>query len=146
MDDKLAIYQLNAQSADKLDERRDATTRAHGGLCTVAATAAVVTLQDYPAVAAVLWAFVVVIAIGWLATLDSLTAKLQAKNKLLTGMEDDGCVPFKFLTRERKQWETLKSQPLQFALKHAPRTFLVLGAGAFLSTLGIIFLAPLACP
>ena len=41
---------------------------------------------------------------------------------------------------------TLKSQPLQRALKYAPLAFLVLGAGAFLRTLGVIFLAPPACP
>ena len=69
------IYQLNAQSADKLDERRDATTRAHGGLCVVVATAAVGTLQHYPTISAVLWAFLAIVALGWLATLKSLTTK-----------------------------------------------------------------------
>ena len=142
MSDQLAIYQLNAQSADKLDERRDATTRAHGGLCIVVTTAAVGTLDPYPTVAAVLWAFLIVIALGWLATLNSLTAKLSAKNKLLTGMEEDGLIPFEFLTEERKKWESLDTKPLQRALKCAPIAFVVLGAGALLGTLALAFAAP----
>ena len=54
--------------------------------------------------------------------------------------------PVQIPDRERKQWETLKSQPLQFALKHAPLAVLVLGAGAFLFTLCVILPAPPACP
>ena len=54
MDHQLTSYQLNAQSADRLDERRDATTRAHGGLCIVVTTAAVGTLEHFPSVSAVL--------------------------------------------------------------------------------------------
>ena len=147
MSDELAIYQLNAQSADKLDERRDATTRAHGGLCIVVATAAIGTFDLYPTVAAVLWFFLIVIALGWLATLKSLTAKLTAKNKLLTSMERDGLVPFEFLTKERKKWESLKSKPLQAALKYAPYAFLVLGAGAFLGALlAFAFAEPAVAP
>ncbi len=141
MSDQLAIYQLNAQSADKLDERRDATTRAHGGLCIIVATAAVGTLDPYPTVAAVLWAFLVVVALGWLATLQSLTAKLEAKNRLLICMEEDGLVPFEFLTKERNKWESLESKPLQAVLKCAPFAFLVLGVGAFLGTLARAFAA-----
>ena len=147
MSDQFAIYQLNAQSADKLDERRDATTRAHGGLCIVVATAAVGTFQDYPTIAAVLSGFLVVIALGWLATLNSLTAKLTAKNKLLTRMEKDGLVPLQFLTEEREKWESLKSKPLQRALKYAPIAFLVLGSAGFLSTLlAFAFAAPAVSP
>ncbi len=146
MSDQLAIYQLNAQSADKLDERRDAATRAHGGLCIVVATAAVGTLDPYPTLAAVLWAFLIVIALGWLATLNSLTAKLRAKSELLTSMEEDGLVPFEFLTKERRKWESLETMPLQRALKYAPSAFLVLGAGAFLGTLALSFAAPAAFP
>ena len=142
MSDHLSIYQLNAQSADKLDERRDATTRTHGGLCIVVATAAVGALDPYPTVAAVLSAFLIVIALGWLGTLKSLTAKLTAKNKLLTSMEEDWLVPFKFLTKERKKWESLESKPLQRALKCAPIAFLVLGAGALLGTFALAFAAP----
>lgn len=94
-------WRLCGESADKLDERRDATTRAHGGLCIVAAVG---TVDPYPTVAATLWAFVIVIALGWLATLKSLTTKLMAKNTLLTSMEADGLVPFAFLTTERTTW------------------------------------------
>ena len=85
-----------------------------------------------------LWLFLVVIALGWLATLNSLTAKLIAKSKLLTRMEEDGLVPVQFLTEERKQWKSLKNKPLQRALKCAPIAFLVLGAGAFFGTLVLV--------
>ena len=132
---QLAIYELNAQSADKLDERRDATTRAHGGLCIVVATAAVGAFGSFPSVSAILWAFLFVIALGWLATLNALTAKLSAKHELLIKMEahqDETC---RFLTQEREEWESLKSLPLQKALARAPIAFIVLGAGGLLGTL-----------
>ena len=105
------------------------------------------TLDPYPTVAAVLWAFLIVIALGWLATVSSLTAKLTAKNNLLTSMEEDGLVPFEFLTKERKKRESLQSKPLQLALKCAPFAFLVLGAGGFLGTLLVFaFAAPAVSP
>lgn len=138
MDHQLAIYQLNVQSADKLDERRDATTRAYGGLCMVATTAAVGTLEDFPLVSAVLSAFLIVIALGWRATLDSLTAKLAAKNELLTKMEGQQDRPFRFLTQERKAWQALERQPLQKALKRAPHAFLILGTMGLLGALARI--------
>ena len=75
---------------------------------------------------------------AWRPTLNSLTAKLTAKSKLLTRMEEDGLVPLRFLTEERKQWKSLKNKPLQRALKYAPIAFLVLGAGAFLGTLALV--------
>ena len=133
MDDDLAIYQLNAQSADKLDERRDATTRSHGGMCVATATAATGTFQSYPVVSAVLWAFLVVIALSWLASIVSLTAKLTAKNTLLTEMERAGKVPSRFLIQEREIWERFEGTPLKIVLRYAPAAFIVLGSGGFLT-------------
>ncbi|MDE0373990.1 MAG: hypothetical protein OXI73_15805 [Rhodospirillales bacterium] len=138
MDHQLSIYQINVQSADKLDERRDATTRAYGGLSVVAATAAVSMLQDFPLVSAVLFAFLIAIALSWRATIDSLTAKLAAKNELLTKMEGPQDCPFRFLTQERKAWQALERQPLQKALKRAPHAFLILGTMGLLGTLARI--------
>ena len=136
MADDLAIYQLNAQSADKLDERRDATIRSHGGMSGAVAAAATGTFEALPALSAALWIFLAVIALSWLATLASLTAKLAAKNCLLTKMERDGLVPGRFLIRERKRWKRLGKPPLQKALSRAPGGFLVLGVGGFLATIG----------
>jgi len=145
MDQRLAIYKLNVQSADKLDERRDTTTRAHGGLAMVAATAAVGMLQELPLVSAVLFAFLIVIALGWRATLDSLTAKLAAKHELLTSMEGQQDFPFGFLTQERKSWQALDTQPLQKVQMHAPYAFLILGTVGLLGALTRVALSTV-CP
>lgn len=129
MDKLLAIYQLNVQSADRIDERRDTTTRLHGGMCIFLTSVAVGTFEALPWVSFVLWLFLCTVAYGWLATLDSLKAKLRAKNELLTKMESDQDVPFPFLTKERRKWESYQTKPHQRALKHAPVVFLVLGIG-----------------
>lgn len=135
MDDKLVVYQLHVQSADKLDERRDASVRTYGGLCVVLTTAGAGTFDPFPLLATVLWVLLVVVAFAWVATLHSLTAKLTAKNRLLTEMEDNGDVPTKFLTREREHWETRRRPALAKVLQRAPWAFLLLGAGGILGTL-----------
>ena len=53
MDDKLAIYQLHVQSADKLDERCDASVRAYGRLCVIPTTVAVDAFEQFPLPSAV---------------------------------------------------------------------------------------------
>ena len=135
MDKDLSIYQLNVQSADKLDERRDGTTRAYGGMCVVVTTAAFGSFEPLPFVSTVLWAFLIVVAFAWLATLKSLTAKLTAKTELLADMEKKQKVPTLFLTREREKWEDLNKPPLHRALRHAPTAFAVLGTSGFLGSL-----------
>lgn len=135
MDDKLAVYQLHVQSADKLDERRDASVRAYGGLCVVLTAAAAGTVNQFQLLSAVLWGLLVVVAFAWLATLHSLTAKLTTKNRLLTEMEDNHDIPGAFLTRERQHWESLDRPALAKALQRAPWAFLLLGAGGILGTL-----------
>ena len=132
MEDDLAMYQLNAQSADKLDERRDATTRSHGGMCVVVAVGAAGTFGTIPLVSEVLCLFLVIIALSWNATLDSLTAKLTAKSSLLAKMEAEGKVPGNFLIRERECWEEIGKRPLQVAARKAPTAFIWLGAAGFI--------------
>jgi len=138
VDEKIAIYQLNLQSADKLDERRDATIRAYGGICVVLTTAAFGKLERLPSLSVVLWALLVVVALAWLSTLRSLTAKLTAKNLMLVEMEDDKEVPTAFLTRERKHWEDHGTPTLFKALQRSPWAFLVLGGGGLLGTLAYV--------
>ena len=136
MDDKPAIYQLHVQSADKLDERRDASVRAYGGLCVVLTAAAAGTVgPQFQLLSAVLWGLLVVVAFAWLTTLQSLTAKLTTKNRLLTEMEENHDIPGGFLTRERQHWESLGKPALAKALQRAPWAFLLLGAGGVLGTL-----------
>lgn len=135
MDDDLSIYQLNVQSADKLDERRDAVVRSHGVMCIVLATAATSSFETLPVVSAVLWVFLVVVALAWLDSLRSLTAKLAAKSQVLTEMEMNEDVPTSFLVRERKKWEKLDRSPLHKVLQRVPIAFVVLGSCGFLGTL-----------
>lgn len=127
MDDKLTIYQLNVQSADKLDERRDMSTRAFGAMSVVVTAVAVGALAELPLLSLALCVLLCVVALAWLATIDSLTAKLTAKNQILTQMEAHCDFPFAFLTQERRVWETLRKAPLEKALRCAPWAFLLLG-------------------
>lgn len=138
MDDNLSIYQLNVQSADKLDERRDITTRSYGGMCVVITTAATGAIQPFPIVSVILWAILIVVALAWMATLGSLTAKLSAKNLLLTHMEQNDLVPTRFLTDERRHWKGLHKTRLQTALRHLPKAFIFLGAGGLIGTLAYL--------
>ena len=135
MDDKLAIYQLHVQSADKLDGQRGASVLAYGAMCVVLTTAAVAAFERFPLPAAVLWALLALVAFAWLATLHSLTAKLKAKSRVLTEMEDSQEVPSAFLNRERKHWETLRRPALAKVLQHAPWAFLLVGVRGTLGTL-----------
>ena len=135
MDEALSIYQLNVQSADKLDERRDAAGRAYGVMCIVLTTAAAGSFEEIPLVSALLWALLAVVALAWRATLRSLNAKLTAKSQLLIEMEENQEVPISFLTRERKKWEELDKSPLQKSLQHAPLAFIILGTCGSLATL-----------
>ncbi len=85
------IYQLQVQSADKIDERRDMTTRLYGTLC-VAIMAASITIgfiHGFSWASAVLFATVSIVSIGWNYSLKSLRAKLKAKNELLLRMENE---------------------------------------------------------
>lgn len=136
MNDKLAIYQLNVQSADKLDERRDLCTRAYGVVSVAVTAASAGTIDTLPFLSAVLWALLCGVAIAWLATLNSLTAKLTAKNRLLTEMEERCDVPVAFLTQERRSWEDLRALPLAKALRSVPWAFLLLGVLGLVGTLG----------
>ncbi len=135
MGNDLAIYQLHVQSADKLDERRDASVRAFGGMCVALTTAAAGTFERLPLLATVLSALLVVVAVAWLATLHSLTAKLTAKNRLLAETERKHQGPTGFLTRERQEWGLIGRTPLAKSLARAPWAFLLLGAASFLGTL-----------
>lgn len=137
MNNDIAIYQLNVQSADRLDERRDATTRSHGGMCLVVATGVAGTFDVLPVVSIVLSVALVTIALSWIGVLDSLTAKLIAKKSLLAKMEAEGKVPGNFLLRERESWEEIGKQPLQAALKRAPFIFIWLGVGCIISNVAL---------
>ena len=133
MDDKLTIYQLNAQSADKLDERRDISTRAFGAMSVAITAVAIGVLAELPLLSVTLCVLLCVVAVAWLATLDSLTAKLKAKNQLLTQMEAGSDFPIAFLTQERRVWDTFRKTPLDKALRCAPWAFLALGVVGLLS-------------
>ena len=139
VDQDAEIYRMNAQSADRLDERRDSAARNHAAVNIALTGAAAGTLADYGVLSAVLAALIVVTGISWQATLDSLTAKLKAKNLILTGMEAEGKA-YAFLTKERESWEALGTRPLQKAMKLAPLAFIVIGA-----VIGAIAVTSLAC-
>lgn len=67
-----------------------------------------------------------------------MTAKLTAKNLVLTEMEDGQEIPTAFLSRERQHWEDAGEPPLDWALQRAPWAFLLLSAGGLRSTLASV--------
>lgn len=127
MDKDISIYLAHLQSADRLDERRDAAVRAYGVMCIVVTTAATGSFVELPVVSVILWALLIVVALAWLATLGSLNAKLKAKNNLLIEMEQNAEWPTSYLTRERRKWETFNKKPLQNALRYVPLAFMLVG-------------------
>ena len=133
------IYRMNAQSADRLDERRDSAARNHAAVGIALTGVAAGALADYALVSAVLGGLIVATGFSWRATLDSLTAKLKAKNQALTRMEAEGKV-YAFLTTERELWEELDTRPLQKAMKLAPWALVVIGA-----VIGVIAVTSLVC-
>ena len=125
-DELLEIYKLTAQSADKLDERRDATVRLYGGMCVVFATTAAGTLLEFPLVSLSVCIFLVLLAFGWILVIRSLSAKLNVKHDLLVRMELD--FPIQFLTEERKFWESKQIKRHESTLRRAPLLFIFIGA------------------
>ena len=139
MHEDAEIHRVNAQSADKLDERRDSAARYHAAASIALTGAAAGTVAEYAVLSAVLAALIVVTGISWQATPDSLTAKLKAKNAVLVQMESEGKA-YAFLTKEREWWEALGTRPLQKAMKLAPLAFMAIGA-----VIGIVALTSLRC-
>ena len=138
MDDLIEIYKLNAQSADKLDERRDSTIRAYGGMCVVFGTTAVGVVMEFPNVAAGLCFFLIFIGFGWIASLHSLNAKLTAKRDLLIEVEEKLELAVPFLYEERKKWESQKSRPHQRSLRWVPYLFIMFGLVGLALSLALV--------
>ncbi len=145
MNDMIAIYQTHVQSADKLDERRDASVRSCGGMCVVLTAASVGTFAGLPWLSAALWILLAAVAIGWLAILDSLTAKLTAKNRLLAEMEQHKDMPIAFLTGEREKWDSLAKPPLVKALRRAPWAFIAFAAVGLSALARVAWLTVCVC-
>ena len=128
MSENIEIYKAHLQSADKLDERRDATVRAYGSVCAVVVTVTAGLLtQDHPLVSAAMCVLLVLVAWIWRETLGTLNAKLIVKSKGLMQMEREELVPFPFLTRETDEWERSKTRPIQVVSRLAPDAFRVIG-------------------
>ena len=133
-EDKIEIYKIHVQSADKIDERRDLTVRTYGGVCGVITAIAAGMNLEYPAVSLALWLFLLLVAFIWKQTLSSLTSKLLAKANILREMEEQQLVSFPFLIKERAEWETSGEKPLQKVSKNAPNIFMGFGGvGGFIS-------------
>ena len=125
---KTEIYKAHVQSADKIDERRDITVRTYGAACVAITAMAFGLVIEYPTLALGLFMALIVLGVLWVGLLGSLTAKLIAKSNLLRAIEQEGEVPLQFLTRERKEWESLDTPPLQTVIKRAPKAFIWIGA------------------
>ena len=137
-DDKIEIYKVHVQSADRLDERRDVTVRTYGGVCGVIAALSGSLILEHPVISIIMWVFLFTVALVWKETLSSLTSKLTAKANMLRVMEEQQLVSFQFLITERAEWETLSKRPLQKVIKYAPNIFMLLamvGVGASLFVL-----------
>ena len=136
--DKIEIYKIHVQAADKIDERRDITVRTYGGICGVIAAIATSMMLKDPAVSVMLWLFLLIVAFVWKETLSSLTSKLMAKATILREMEEQQFVSFPFLIKERTEWEALGKKPLQKVSKNAPIIFMWLGVIGIMISLVIL--------
>ena len=128
-DREFQIYQLQVQSADKIDERRDMTTRLYGTLC-VAIMAASVTIgfiHGFSWASAILFTTVSIVTIGWKYSLKSLSAKLSAKNQLLLRMEKELDLDTRFLNEEQRIWKSYYVTTLDTSINIVVRTFLITG-------------------
>ena len=143
-DDKIEIYKIHVQAADKIDERRDITVRTYGGICGVVAAIAASMILEYPAVSVMLWLFLLIVAFVWKETLSSLTSKLMAKANILREMEEQQLVSFPFLIKERAEWEASGEKPLQKVSKNAPNIFMWFGVvGVVISLVVLIGFYPI---
>ena len=138
-DDKIEIYKVHVQSADKLDERRDVTVRTYGGVCGVIVALSASLILEHPVISTIMWVFLFVVALIWKETLSSLTSKLTAKANMLRVMEEQQLVSFQFLIKERAEWEALSKRPLQKVIKYAPNIFMLLGGVGAGVSLFILF-------
>ena len=117
---------MNAESADQLDQRRDLTVRHYGVACVAMTVGAAGMFVDRPWVSAVLGLMLAATGVAWRTTLTSLTAKLAAKNAVLTNMEAETDI-YPFLTKEQRRWEELGRWPLEKSLKVVPFVFVAIG-------------------
>ena len=128
MSENIEIYKAHLQSADKLDERRDATVRTYGSVCVVIVTVAVGLLpQDHLFASLAMCVLLVLVASIWRETLEVLNAKLTAKSKGLMHMEREELVPFQFLIKENGEWERSKTRRMRVVSKFAPDAFGAVG-------------------
>ena len=121
----IEIYKIHVQSADKLDERRDATIRIYGGMCVIVAATAMGTFADFKLVSSGLSIILFLLARGWLLTVQSLNAKLNAKNCLLLELERG--LTIQFLFEERKIWESFGNRTHIESLEIGPHIFMFTG-------------------
>lgn len=128
MSENIEIYKAHLQSADKLDERRDATVRTYGSVCAVVITVTAGLLtQDLLVVSAAMCVLLLLVASIWRETLGALNAKLTAKSKGLMEMEKADLVSFPFLIRESGEWERSKTRRMGVVSRFAPDAFRVVG-------------------
>ena len=113
--DCVSIYVVHVQSANKIDESRNSSTRSYGALCAilVVANLGALTEIEQPIAAISVSILLILISLGWLLTLISLTAKLDAKHDMLCRLEYTGNLPIEFLTQEAKVRETRGIRLLQ---------------------------------
>ena len=144
-DEGLQIYQAHVQSVDRIDERRDFTTRSYGILCAaILSSASIGVINNLLMVSFILFCTLSIVSIAWQLTLESLTAKLIAKSDELKHVENEYGFRVRFLTEERERWERLRSdsesriiklKPLSVASKYLPK--LLFGFGCISAALSL---------
>ena len=124
MNEKFEIYRMNAEFADRLDQRRDSTANRHGATCVGLAAIAAGALEQYPLVSGVLWVALFLVALSWTATTASLTTKLTAKSHVLREMEEE--FGYSFLVKESARWKAQGKPSLQVAMTWGPLIFITM--------------------
>ena len=80
-DDKIEIYKVHVQSADKLDERRDVTVRTYGGVCGVIAALAASLILEHPVISIIMWGFSIYSCLDMEGNIILIDLKIDGKSK-----------------------------------------------------------------
>ena len=101
----LEIYKLHAELAEQAAASREGLNKLYTGMVSSIVAASVLIQRVAPEARAmwVLPALGIVVSVCWLLSLESMTGRLAAKQRILLKLEAD--LPFKFFARENEEFK-----------------------------------------
>lgn len=128
-DDKLLLfetYKLHAELAERIASIREDLNKLYTGMVSGVIAVSVLLYRFMPdnRVHLVLPALGILISLSWIFSLHSVTGRLSAKHKVLVSLEEK--LPFNFLEREKKEFDSGGFIRRQFTAFILPVAFLIL--------------------